>query len=478
MGRKKSSAPRRKKEKGVSDADAGLFPYVPGFGKKDRVSRAGVWAKQVYQAKYPERFGTELQEVMADLNWADVRERADDSAALTDVMQPMVLAVLSKTPRNQKARAKWARAMAHFLHDIFWYDVQRLHPGAGQFPNELWDVCAEYLDARGGEWEWDSFDENWGFLEMGARGGSDGDEEEESDDIPTPPPAPRKKKKDVDSEEDSDYVPPLRTPKAKKKVKVLPPESSEEDSDEEEPVTRRRGRPKKKSGLEEQVEKLTDLVLGIQQQQAMGGGRSSTMPPVPQVFGSSVTKPAPVSEVNRSLASMSAMPRTSVLSKVLEEAMEDEATMIPDLESSGARVLMNTGVPPLRVSKKVAPSLLWVIFGSYTSSVHFVQASSFKKRRNEREARTIAVALDLAICQNGIMQVAQDPIWEVMLRRMMAVRMADAQDTWKVAEKLEVLPPTSGSDLPAKLDKELMTLVDLETKMEKTASGKGTTKEE
>jgi hypothetical protein len=292
-------------------------------------------------------------------------------------------------------------------------------------------------------------DENWGFLETEPQDGSGGESGEDSDEDFLPPPLPKKKKK-----------------QERRRRQVVESSDFEEESDEEEPPPRRpRGRPTKISDLEEKVDKLADVILKMNQQEQRGqvssgtGRKSLIYAPLPKKSKGSSSK-------------RKGVPASDTLRSVLEDAMDDDSLELPDLEQSGAKVLELTGVSPLRVTKRLAPSLLWVIYGAHTSAGHFVVHAQFKKLRNEREALTLARALDIAICQEGITAIAEDPMWEVLLRRFHALKMADAQDSWKIAQKLEELPPTGGSVLPPKVDKDLLTLVDLDLKMAKALAGK------
>ena len=112
------------------------------------------------------------------------------------------------------------------------------------------------------------------------------------------------------------------------------------------------------------------------------------------------------------------------------------------LEYSGARSLMNTLVTPLRVAKRFANSLLWSIFNSFTNSTLWVEQKpkGWKKDRNDREAQTLSRVLDLAIVEFGTNVVEKSAAFEVLLRRLHAVYMADQQGNWNLAHHLEEIP--------------------------------------
>ena len=73
------------------------------------------------------------------------------------------------------------------------------------------------------------------------------------------------------------------------------------------------------------------------------------------------------------------------------------------LEYSGARNLMSIPCTPLRVSERIANSLLWTIFTTYPNSTQWValKKGGWTKARNKREAETLARVFDLAITEFG-----------------------------------------------------------------------------
>ena len=113
-----------------------------------------------------------------------------------------------------------------------------------------------------------------------------------------------------------------------------------------------------------------------------------------------------------------------------------------NLQYSGAKSLMEIVVTPLRVSKRFANSLLWTIFTAYQNSTTWVtmKVNGWKKDRNRREAETLARILDLAITEFGDKTVEKSAAFEVLLRRLHALVLADTQGHWELACLLEEVP--------------------------------------
>ena len=64
----------------------------------------------------------------------------------------------------------------------------------------------------------------------------------------------------------------------------------------------------------------------------------------------------------------------------------------------------------------------------------------WKKDRNRREADTLARALDLAVIELGVDLVEKSASYEVLIRRLHAVSLADTMGNWNMACLLEELP--------------------------------------
>ena len=103
---------------------------------------------------------------------------------------------------------------------------------------------------------------------------------------------------------------------------------------------------------------------------------------------------------------------------------------------------MDMGVAPLRVTKRFANSLLWTIYSAKMSAIDWVAAKvgGWKKDRNRREADTLARALDLAVIELGVDLVEKSAAFEVLIRRLHAVSLADTMGNWNMACLLEELP--------------------------------------
>jgi len=121
--------------------------------------------------------------------------------------------------------------------------------------------------------------------------------------------------------------------------------------------------------------------------------------------------------------------------------VEKEIPYFP-LEFSGARNLMNIPCTPLRVAERWANSLLWTIFTAYQNSSMWIdrKVGGWKKSRNQREAETLSRVLDLAITEFGTRVIERSAAFEVLLRRLHAIVIADNQGHWEMACLLEEIP--------------------------------------
>ena len=106
--------------------------------------------------------------------------------------------------------------------------------------------------------------------------------------------------------------------------------------------------------------------------------------------------------------------------------------------------MMTRGAAPLRCGERWANALMWDVFSSYDSAVQWVDrvqgSKGWKKERNRREAETLARALDLAIIEFGTDVVEKSAAWEVLIRRLRSVVLADNQGKWDLACLVEELP--------------------------------------
>ena len=138
----------------------------------------------------------------------------------------------------------------------------------------------------------------------------------------------------------------------------------------------------------------------------------------------------------------------------------------------GAKSLEAIGVTPLRVSRRVANSLLWDIFLAHNNSTTWVErkVKGWKSNRNHREAETLARVLDLAVTEFGAGVVEKSASFEVLLRRLHAINLADKQGHWKLACLLEEVPSELTPELHDTILKESVTTHAL---VEKVAKGGG-----
>ena len=68
------------------------------------------------------------------------------------------------------------------------------------------------------------------------------------------------------------------------------------------------------------------------------------------------------------------------------------------------------------------------------------KVGGWKKERNRREADTLARVLDLAVIEMGVELVEKSAGFEVMIRRLHAVSLADTMGNWNMACLMEELP--------------------------------------
>jgi hypothetical protein len=130
------------------------------------------------------------------------------------------------------------------------------------------------------------------------------------------------------------------------------------------------------------------------------------------------------------------------------------------LEFSGARNLMNIPCTPLRVAERWANSLLWTIFTAYQNSSMWIdrKVGGWKKGRNQREAETPARVLDLAITEFGTRVIERSAAFEVLLRRLHAIVIADNQGHWEIACLLEEIPTPKTPGLHEVIVKKMVNL--------------------
>ena len=81
----------------------------------------------------------------------------------------------------------------------------------------------------------------------------------------------------------------------------------------------------------------------------------------------------------------------------------------------------------------------------------------WKQERNHRESETLARVLDLAITEFGHKTIEASAAFEVLLRRLHALVLADKQGHWGLACLLEEVPSAKSPDLHQVILKDLVT---------------------
>ena len=118
--------------------------------------------------------------------------------------------------------------------------------------------------------------------------------------------------------------------------------------------------------------------------------------------------------------------------------VEKEIPYFP-LNYSGAQKRQDVVCTPLRVSHRFANTLMWSIYTVHDSAAAWsaMKEGGYKKGRNKKESDTLCRVLDLAITEFGHATVEKSAAFEVLLRRLHAVRMADRVGDWSQAMLLE-----------------------------------------
>jgi hypothetical protein len=146
-----------------------------------------------------------------------------------------------------------------------------------------------------------------------------------------------------------------------------------------------------------------------------------------------------------------------------------------DLGVTKIRHMMHLqGGLPLRVTQRLANSLLYDIFLAEMSACDWVESyiPNAKKSFPKREMRTLARMLDIHIMEMGWEWVEKSGACEVMLRRMHSLKLADQQGNWKLASWLEEIPHSQRPGLHEVVIKGLVNQANLYDKATK-ASGFG-----
>ena len=99
-----------------------------------------------------------------------------------------------------------------------------------------------------------------------------------------------------------------------------------------------------------------------------------------------------------------------------------------------------------------------------------VHAGPRKKERNKREAETLARALDLVIIEMGTDYLEKFAAWEVLIRRLRVVVLADKMGKWDLPMLLEELSSEKSPDFHQVVVQDLVKI----NQLSESAMGKGT----
>ena len=146
----------------------------------------------------------------------------------------------------------------------------------------------------------------------------------------------------------------------------------------------------------------------------------------------------------------------------------------PQLAHAAAR-LLNPGPPPLRNPERWGASIALHILQEKSSITDWFAALNLSGYNN-REARTIARALELGVSEFGAAYFGSKSA-EVQLRRLLAIMVAaqsgSTAEAWRGASQLEDLPGDGiGANLPAVVQKSLRESLKLEYQLEGLLAGK------
>ena len=97
--------------------------------------------------------------------------------------------------------------------------------------------------------------------------------------------------------------------------------------------------------------------------------------------------------------------------------------------------------------------------------------NGWKKDRNRRESEPLARILDLAITEFGTRVVEKSAAFEVLLRRLHAITLADTQGHWELACLMEEVPSAKTPMIHEVIVKDIVTLSQLIDKTGETGKG-------
>ena len=144
------------------------------------------------------------------------------------------------------------------------------------------------------------------------------------------------------------------------------------------------------------------------------------------------------------------------------------------LKHAASRLLV-PGPPPLRQDERWGPMIALHMLQEKSSITDWVDHQKLSGH-NDREARTIARAVELGVHEMGAGFLASKPC-EVLLRRLLAISIAAKSgsnaEAWRAASMLEELPSDGlGGMLPSQVNKKLREELKLELQLESMLAGK------
>jgi len=209
-------------------------------------------------------------------------------------------------------------------------------------------------------------------------------------------------------------------------------------------------------------------------------------PKVEPLVAAAATEQQPAGSFqNQLVAKMNGTPNGNPLPTIPEETPAFESgngrgprprapQVSPQLTHAAAR-LLNPGPPPLQNPERWGTSIALHILQEKSSITDWFAALNLSGYNN-REARTIARALELGVSEFGATYFGSKSA-EVQLRRLLAIMVAAASgstaEAWRGASQLEDLPGDGiGANLPAVVQKSLRESLKLEYQLEALLAGK------
>lgn len=121
----------------------------------------------------------------------------------------------------------------------------------------------------------------------------------------------------------------------------------------------------------------------------------------------------------------------------------------------------------------MGPGILQRILQSYPSVYAWALAAKWHNYRNEREGLTLAVVLDHCVALNLSPSLR---FMDILLRRLGALHVADAQGAWDTAVQLEAVPEVNTPLFEATVLQQAKKLANVRNKLAKPATAATATK--